>query len=113
MVGLHAHARELAADRGLRLYATLLSNGVTLPPALVETLKAEGIRVMISLDGLGSQHDAQRPFANGKPSFHFVQRTIAQLIEQEHAPHLSITITNRNASGVADVVRRERPRADK
>jgi uncharacterized protein len=105
MVGLHAYARDLATDSGLQLYATLLSNGVTLRPALVETLKTEGIRVMISLDGLGSQHDAQRPFANGKPSFHFVQRTIAQLIEQEHAPHLSITITNRNASGVADVVR--------
>jgi uncharacterized protein len=105
MVSLHAHARALAADRGLQLYATLLSNGVALSRALVETLKAEGIRVMISLDGLGSQHDAQRPFANGKPSFHLVQRTIAQLIEQDHAPHLSVTITNRNASGVADVVR--------
>jgi len=105
LVGLHAYARELAADRGLQLYATLLSNGVRLPPALVETLKAEGIRVMISLDGLGEQHDAQRPFANGKPSFHLVQRTIAQLIDQGHAPHLSVTITSRNASGVADVVR--------
>jgi uncharacterized protein len=105
MVSLHAHARALAADRGLQLYATLLSNGVSLPPALVETLKAEGIRVMISLDGLGAQHDAQRPTVGGKPSFHFVERTIAQLIEQGHAPHLSVTITNRNASGVADVVR--------
>jgi uncharacterized protein len=105
LVSLHAHARALAADRGLQLYATLLSNGVALPRALVEILKAEGIRVMISLDGLGSQHDAQRPFANGKPSFHFVQRTIAQLMEQGHAPHLSVTITNRNAGGVAEVVR--------
>ena len=60
---------------------------------------------MISLDGLGDQHDARRPFANGRPSFHFVERTIAQLIEQDHAPHLSITITSRNASGLADVVR--------
>jgi uncharacterized protein len=105
VVGLHAYARRLAADRGLRLYATLLSNGVWLPPEFVETLKADGIRVMISLDGLGSQHDIQRPFANGKPSFHLVERTIAQLIKQGHAPHLSVTITNRNASGVADVVR--------
>jgi len=105
MISLHKYARALAADSGLQLYATLLSNGVALPPALVETLKAEEVRVMISLDGLGSQHDAQRPFANGKPSFHFVERTIAQLIEQDHAPHLSVTITNRNASGVADVVR--------
>ncbi len=92
MISLHTYARALAADSGLQLYATLLSNGVALPPALVETLKAEGLRVMISLDGLGSQHDAQRPFANGKPSFHFVERTIAQLIRQDHAPHLSVTI---------------------
>jgi uncharacterized protein len=105
VVKLQAHAKALAAEHGLQLYATLLSNGVTLPPALVAILKDEGIRVMISLDGLGSQHDAQRPFANGKPSFRFVERTIAQLIEQCHAPHLSITITNRNAGGVADVVR--------
>ncbi len=105
MVGLQTFARALTAEHGLQLYATLLSNGVALPPVLVDTLKAEGIKVMISLDGLGDQHDAQRPFANGRPSFAFVERTIAQLIEQKYAPHLSITITNRNASGLADVVR--------
>ncbi|HEY5987783.1 MAG TPA: radical SAM protein, partial [Streptosporangiaceae bacterium] len=105
MMSMHRHAQSLAAESGLRLYATLLSNGVALPPALVETLKAEGVRVMISLDGVGGQHDAQRPFANGKPSFRFVERTIAQLIKQDHAPHLSVTITSRNASGLADVVR--------
>jgi uncharacterized protein len=105
MMRLHSHARTLAGRHGLRLYATLLSNGVALPLTLVDRLKAEGIRVMISLDGIGDQHDAQRPFANGKPSFHLVERTIAQLIEQGHPPHLSITITARNAAGVADVVR--------
>lgn len=105
MASLHACARTLTAASGLQLQATLLSNGVHLPTALVDTLKAEGIRVMISLDGVGARHDAQRPFVNGRPSFHRVERTIAQLIEQDHAPHLSITITNRNADGVADVVR--------
>ena len=105
LVPLHTYARNLAARHGLQLHATLLSNGVILRPALVNILKTEGIRVMISLDGLAAQHDAQRPFANGKPSFHLVERTIAQLLEQGHPPHLSVTITNRNASGVADVVR--------
>jgi uncharacterized protein len=105
VLSLHAYARRLADERGLRLYATLLSNGVSLPPVFAEALKAEGIRVMISLDGLGERHDAQRPFASGKPSFHLVERTIAQLIAQDYAPHLSVTMTNRNASGVADVVR--------
>jgi len=105
LMRLHAYARKLAARNGLQLHATLLSNGVALPPRLVNALKAEDIRVMISLDGLGSHHDAQRRFANGRPSFHLVERTIAQLIEQDYAPHLSVTITNRNARGIADVVR--------
>ena len=105
MLRLHARAKELTAASGLRLQATLLSNGVRLPRSLVDTLKDEGIKVMISLDGIGDQHDVQRSFPTGKPSFHLVERTIAQLIEQCHAPHLSITVTNRNMRGVADVVR--------
>src|SRR6266508_4270069 len=105
MLRLHAYAQELAAQHNLQLHATLLSNGVALSAMLVDALKSEAIRVMISLDGLGEEHDAQRPFPNGRPSFHFVERTIARLIEQNHAPHLSITITNRNAAGLAAVVR--------
>ena len=31
VISLHAYARELAAESGLELYATLLSNGVRLP----------------------------------------------------------------------------------
>jgi len=102
---LHGLARSLAAERGLRLHASLLSNGVVLPPALVEFLKAEGIRVMISLDGLSRRHDDQRPFADGRPSSHRVVRTVEQLLAQGHAPHLSITITGRSAGGLAEVVR--------
>jgi uncharacterized protein len=105
VVTLQAYARELAAEHGLRLHATLLSNGVRLPAALLRTCRDEGIRVMISLDGLGEQHDTQRPFVSGRPSFHLVERTIGELIEQGHPPHLSITITNRNLDGIPDVVR--------
>lgn len=105
LLELHAYARALAGERGLRLHGTLLSNGVALPPALIEALKDHDIRVMISLDGVGAEHDAQRPFANGRPSFRFVERTISRLIEHGHAPHLSITITNRNLAGLAETVR--------
>jgi uncharacterized protein len=102
---LHDHAEELASRHGLELQATLLSNGVALPATFIEALKVAGIGVMISLDGLDDQHDTQRRFANGKPSFRFVERTIARLRDQGHAPHLSVTITNRNADGLPDVVR--------
>jgi uncharacterized protein len=105
VASLQAQARALAAESGLELQATLLSNGVKLPRDLVRMLAAEGVRIMISLDGLGGQHDVQRPFRTGKPSFPLVERTIAELIEQGQPPHLSVTITNRNAAGIADVVR--------
>jgi uncharacterized protein len=105
VLALHARARKLAADAGLALHGTLLSNGVALRPGLIEALKAEDIRVMISLDGIGDQHDQQRPFASGRPSFRFVEKTIGQLLARDHPCHISITITGRNAGGVADVVR--------
>lgn len=102
---LHEHAAELAASSGLGLEATLLSNGVRLPESLVRTCRDSGIRVMISLDGIGDRHDVQRPFANGRPSFRLVERTIAELTSQGLPPHLSVTVTSRNASGLPDVVR--------
>jgi uncharacterized protein len=105
MMCLHAHAQALADAKGLRLQATLLSNGVALSRHLIRSLKAEAIKVMISLDGIGGPHDVQRPTVNGRPSFRLVDRTITTLIEENWAPHLSITITQRNAEGVSDVVR--------
>jgi uncharacterized protein len=105
LLELHEHAQMLAAREDIQLHATLLSNGVKLTPAFIDMLKTLDIRVMISLDGVYDHHDRQRPFANGKPSFHLVERTIARLIEHGHAPHLSITITDRNSSGLAEVVR--------
>jgi uncharacterized protein len=105
MMSMQAQARMLAARSGLELQATLLSNGVVLSPSLIGSLRSEGIRVMISLDGVGASHDIQRPTVNGKPSFSRVEKTIGRLIEQDWPPHLSITITNRNADGLAEAVR--------
>ena len=102
---MQAHAEKLAQRHGLQLHATLLSNGVKLSPSLIDVLKNKGIRVMVSLDGIGAAHDAQRPFVSGKPSFIHVEKTIAQLVALGHAPHLSITVTNLNAPYLAEVVR--------
>lgn len=85
--------------------AVLLSNGVALRGPLVEALRSRSIRVMVSLDGLGHGHDAQRPTLGGKPSSAMVIRTIDQLAAAGISPHISITITGRNTADVADVVR--------
>ena len=102
---LDGYARSRAAGLGLRFDAVLLSNGLRLSSAFVDVLKASGVKIMISLDGVGAAHDAQRPTVAGKPSFISVERTIRRLCAVGHPPHLSVTITARNAAGIADVVR--------
>lgn len=102
---LHSYAQTLAGRRGLALHGVLLSNGVSFPKKLVEALKAANIRVMISLDGVGRYHNRQRPFANGRPSFHLVEQTITRLQQAGWPPHLSITVTGRNLAGLPQAVR--------
>lgn len=104
LTGLHDHAVARCAESALGLSAVLLSNGVALGDRLVAALLARDIRVMISLDGLGAAHDAQRPTLGGKPSSALVVRTIDRLLAAGLAPHISVTITSRNTE-VADVVR--------
>jgi uncharacterized protein len=105
LLHLHDHAAELCRAAGLTLSAVLLSNGVAINAALVSALRTRDIRAMISLDGIGDTHDAQRPTLGGKPSSALVMRTIDRLIDAGVPPHLSVTITSRNVDGVADVVR--------
>ncbi|GAB1516244.1 thioether cross-link-forming SCIFF peptide maturase [Actinophytocola sp. KF-1] len=105
VLALHDHAVACCAAAGLGLDAVLLSNGVAIPAAFADGLKARGIRVMVSLDGIGAAHDAQRPNLAGRPTSAMVQRTVERLIEMGLPPHISVTITSRNTEAVADVVR--------
>ncbi len=101
---LHAYARALAAAQGLALREVVLSNGVGLTPAMLEFLRAEGVRLMISLDGVGAAHDAQRIFANGRGSFMSVAHSLDRALAHGVRPHLSITVTARNAGALAEAV---------
>jgi uncharacterized protein len=98
-------ARRLSSETGIALEATLLSNGVRITPRFMNFLKVEGIRVMISLDGVGDTHDVQRPLRNGRGSFCLVDKCIDNLLDHGIHPHISVTITNRNLDGAAGAVR--------
>lgn len=102
---LDDYAKGRAAELGLGYDAVLLSNGLKLSVAFVDALRASGVRIMISLDGVGAAHDAQRPTVAGKSSYRSVEKTIDRLVAIGYPPHLSVTITALNAGGVADVVR--------
>jgi uncharacterized protein len=102
---LHERAQALSADSGLPLQAVVLSNGTLLTDEIVDWLLGEDVRLMISLDGVGAVHDAQRPFADGEGSFAQVARNIDRAIARGLSPHLSITVTPGSAYGLADAVR--------
>jgi uncharacterized protein len=101
---LHRYAWQQASRLGLDLREVILSNGIALTPALLDWLHAEGVRLMISLDGAAEAHDAQRVFQNGRGSFEWVARGLERAVARGVQPHLSITVTARNADRLAEAV---------
>jgi len=100
VVDLHRHATDLAEQHGLELDSVVLSNGVALTTQVIEAMQSLGLRLAISLDGLGPYHDCQRHFADGRGSFEAVARTIDRALSAGLIPDISITISGRNASGL-------------
>jgi len=96
VIAAHDYGLQQAQERGLSLSAGIISNGVALPQRAIDQLKQRQISVMISLDGIGEDHDQQRPLVNGQGSFKFVDRTITRLLTGGLAPSINITITQRN-----------------
>jgi uncharacterized protein len=101
---LHDDARQLAEAHPLSLSGVVLSNGVRLTPEMIESMLARHLRLMISLDGLGTAHDAQRHFANGRGSFDAVARSIEMAKDNGLVPDICITVSGRSAAGLPDLV---------
>jgi len=101
---LHRYAKGLAQQYNLDLHGVVLSNGIALTRPMLDFLRDEGIRLSISLDGVGETHDRQRAFVNGKGSFTHVQRGIDRALAQGVTPFLSITVTAESADHLPEAV---------
>lgn len=103
---LAAYAQLLAAQSNLGLEQVILSNGTLLQREDVAWMLDNSIRLMISLDGLGTVHDRQRPTRRGEGSFDQVRYTIEEVILPAGlVPFVSITVTRLNSAHVAETVR--------
>ncbi|MCP4418196.1 MAG: radical SAM protein, partial [Chloroflexi bacterium] len=105
VLALHEYAQEKTAAAGRTLDAVILSNGVAIGEREIAALQERDIRITISLDGIGEAHDAQRRFVNGQGSFAWVDRSIERLLAHGIKPFITITVSNRNAAQLPDVVR--------
>lgn len=103
---LHEAAKALAQQSGLALREVVLSNGVHMREQDINWLAETGVKLMISLDGVGETHDQQRPMKGGGRTFQYIENTVDNLLLRRGIqPDVTITITQRNAMTVADAVR--------
>ncbi|MFQ5578372.1 MAG: radical SAM protein, partial [Anaerolineae bacterium] len=102
---LHRYAEKQAAQTGLNLQAVILSNGTRWTPAMAQWLVESGVRLVISLDGVGATHDALRPTVSGGGSFAQIERTVDRVLLPAGArPDIAITVSGRNAHAAAGAV---------
>ena len=101
---LHQYAQKQAEEHGLGLEGVVLSNGTLLTGSMASTLRALGLRLMISLDGLGAYHDAHRRYAGGRGSFADVAGAVDLALAHGLTPSISVTVSSRTAEGLADVM---------
>ncbi len=101
---LHSCAEKLAEEHGISLEEVVLSNGTLLTEDMVKTLKSLGIRLMISMDGMGHYHDSQRPYAGGRGSFKDVSDAVDLALSVGLIPNISVTVSGRTAEGLPDIM---------
>lgn len=102
---LHDYASLLANKYGLLLDEVILSNGTLLTPEIAQTLKENGLRLMISMDGLGQYHDSHRLYAGGRGTFEDVAEAVLIALSHNLAPHISVTVSGRTAEGLAELMK--------
>lgn len=103
---LHAYAVGAARRHGLELRAVVLSNGTVMPAAFADWLADSGVRLMLSVDGTGADHDVQRPWkGGGAGAFAALERNLSErLLPRGIRPDICITITGRTAATACDAV---------
>lgn len=104
IVATHAYAQERAAAQGLALKGGVLSNGTLISAATARTLHDLQLSLMVSLDGLASVNDPQRPTIGGRPSFEAVHEGIINAVEAGLRPTVGVTVTGQSVGGLPDLV---------
>jgi len=103
MSKLHRYAQTLAKKHNILIDGVVLSNGTLLTPEIIEQLSLLNLRLMISLDGIGTFHDCQRYYPDGQGSFDAVSKATDLAMSYHLIPDISVTISGRNIAGLPEL----------
>jgi uncharacterized protein len=87
------HAARLAAAAGVDVQFSITTNGTLLTPEDGDFFERHGFAVTVSLDGIGNDHDRQRSFKNGAPSFSKIIARVEPLLAQQRRMQVSTRVT--------------------
>jgi len=92
-----AYSNKRGNKTGHRLNFQMTSNGTLIDDSLAKHLSGLGIRVLVSLDGMGPTNDENRRYKSGKGSFDEIAKGIQAL--KPHQPWIGVkmTVTPSNA----------------
>lgn len=100
---LHEYIVTAMSGVNLDFDFVILSNGTLLDSYKAGIIASKKINMMISLDGIDSFHDNQRKRVDGKGSFGQVLTAINFINHYNIDTDISITVTSKNASGLAEL----------
>ncbi|MBK9710160.1 MAG: radical SAM protein [Kouleothrix sp.] len=100
----HRYARSRCAALGIELEGVVLSNGTALTTHKIEQIRDLGLRLTISLDGMESMHDQQRPTIGGQGSFRAAIAGIERAQRLGLTPDIAITVTGQSVAGLPELL---------
>jgi uncharacterized protein len=92
-----AYAHAEAPRRGRPLFFSLATNATLLDARRLDLLAANRFRVQVSVDGCAEAHDANRRYANGRPTWPRVSANLRRLVEAGLDVHVAGVVDPRNA----------------
>ena len=98
-------AERITMESGIALDAVILTNGARLTDRQIEFLCFHNVGVVLSLDGLMTFQDSQRPLVHSRnSSFEQTAAALDRLLAQGISPRVSITLTAFSLDGLPDLV---------
>jgi uncharacterized protein len=105
MEKFHDLIMPLAEKNDIKIFTSVLSNGVNLNKRLLNFLKRPNCGIGISIDGYKEKHNIYRKFRiGGKGSWDIIEKNIIILKENGIMPYIMATISKETADSLPDLL---------
>ena len=98
------YGENLDKNSGKKVYFSMQSNLTLLTQEKIDFIKAHRIGISTSLDGRELEHNLNRPYKNGMPSYSDVRRSIDKVLDFQKGLCAVCVITKNNVASLSEIV---------